>query len=837
MALFDQIRNILNQRVISGAEFDELLTNCIKDSGNLLTGIQYKCIHCPNGKSFQYGRAGEGDCQASTSADIENGVHVSVFLWGDSKSIADMAPQAVDLFKLFWNDGCMNDKSRLLTSTHEKVQKKCEAALAWNASNQWKTAVFVMDLDNFSDVNNKYTAEDGDRVILEFANVILAANRSRGILIHNSGDEFYLLYTYQSPSDVLKLAWDIRSELDAHTFQGIEVGLTVAMGVKLLECGETDFRQAFADAGALYKASHRNGTKQRDSIRISKQKNTLADSDDRRFKLAASRVLANLFHEGVFHNIYLDYLSDRLCREEPAEGLREKICAFLKWINYSDSTTLRCCRGGNKWDTSEKISNGEIGFAIFHGLLNNHNLCGKTVCADFGTNEDKLLRISVDGLQVYNSEKEVSYNEKLEKRVSTFAPVSLAGRDVAKRTVLLQAGYETESFPEDIFYKVVKVDKRPHTGGGLPDLWSAALCSLISAMKENPNFKDIVIYGDTCHTQEITTYLTNLEEWGNGDPKFSFDYINRKTYQSNSDILALKERFSGHIKMAATENELLELLFTQYNTDDLDYTTTLQPLPGEPKRTLKRDLNDVDVQLGIYDGCVAASLQDVFPLVLEILRKKYLSGNFSRAIDQAGRELLELTNFKITLTRPKETDFPDYYRDEVDREKMRKYYEHEFMNEEEGLFRKALEEDSQLESMLQHVVKAIENRKTLHTTRRAILVVPVPPINSPSDQYSPLGLVSVWLCPRYNDEENKVVIDFSYTWRTVEALVGLPHSLYASVNFSAYLLQEIRKRLEAARSETSVRMGQVSYIAYSLHMFLDKDSLNIVRGIVNEASI
>lgn len=67
--------------------------------------------------------------------------------------------------------------------------------------------------------------------------------------------------------------------------------------------------------------------------------------------------------------------------------------------------------------------------------------------------------------------------------------------------------------------------------------------------------------------------------------------------------------------------------------------------------------------------------------------------------------------------------------------------------------------------------------------------------------------------------------------------MGLPHSLYASVNFSAYLLQEIRKRLEDARSETSVRMGQVSYIAYSLHMFLDKDSLNIVRGIVNEASI
>ena len=131
--------------------------------------------------------------------------------------------------------------------------------------------------------------------------------------------------------------------------------------------------------------------------------------------------------------------------------------------------------------------------------------------------------------------------------------------------------------------------------------------------------------------------------------------------------------------------------------------------------------------------------------------------------------------------------------------------------------------------MLERIKTAIVNPDKRYATRRAILVVPN---CEPSEGSYPLGLVSVWLAPRFIRE--KIVIDFSYTWRTVEALVGLPESMYASVRFAEELTNTIKEQCEIA---INIEMGKISYIAHSLHMFLDRESMNIVRGIINDASI
>lgn len=131
--------------------------------------------------------------------------------------------------------------------------------------------------------------------------------------------------------------------------------------------------------------------------------------------------------------------------------------------------------------------------------------------------------------------------------------------------------------------------------------------------------------------------------------------------------------------------------------------------------------------------------------------------------------------------------------------------------------------------MQKHIKDAIEDPEKRYATRRAILVVPN---GDPTEGRYPLGLISVWLAPRFINE--KVVIDFSYTWRTVEALVGLPESMYASVKFAEELTNTIREQCE---NTINIEMGKISYIAHSLHMFLDKESMNIIRGIINDASI
>lgn len=78
-------------------------------------------------------------------------------------------------------------------------------------------------------------------------------------------------------------------------------------------------------------------------------------------------------------------------------------------------------------------------------------------------------------------------------------------------------------------------------------------------------------------------------------------------------------------------------------------------------------------------------------------------------------------------------------------------------------------------------------------------------------------------------------MNYSFTWRTVEALVGFPYSIYGSVKYAQYLTDQIRAALPPAESRT-VELGYVSYIAHSLHFFLDRYAQNIARRIVEDAS-
>jgi hypothetical protein len=79
------------------------------------------------------------------------------------------------------------------------------------------------------------------------------------------------------------------------------------------------------------------------------------------------------------------------------------------------------------------------------------------------------------------------------------------------------------------------------------------------------------------------------------------------------------------------------------------------------------------------------------------------------------------------------------------------------------------------------------------------------------------------------------IINYSFTWRTVEALVGFPYSLYGSVQYAQRLTELIKKEL-IPTNEATVEIGFVSYIAHSLHFFVDQYAQHIARRIVEDAS-
>jgi hypothetical protein len=180
----------------------------------------------------------------------------------------------------------------------------------------------------------------------------------------------------------------------------------------------------------------------------------------------------------------------------------------------------------------------------------------------------------------------------------------------------------------------------------------------------------------------------------------------------------------------------------------------------------------------------------------------------------------------VQLARPLEKQIPAFYEGEA--QSLQDYFGREFISEK-GTFGRVFAKTRQIEPVIRHVCDVV--RQTDATTRRGIIIIP----HDPGDgaDLSPLGLVCVRIVPRIS--EKKVGFDFSFVWRTVEVLVGFPYSLYGSVKFSEHLTSLLRASLPPP--DHQVELGEVSYIAQSLHMFSDEYGKIIARRIVNDASL
>jgi hypothetical protein len=64
--------------------------------------------------------------------------------------------------------------------------------------------------------------------------------------------------------------------------------------------------------------------------------------------------------------------------------------------------------------------------------------------------------------------------------------------------------------------------------------------------------------------------------------------------------------------------------------------------------------------------------------------------------------------------------------------------------------------------------------------------------------------------------------------------VGLPYSLFGSIKFAEYITSLVSEQLRP--TDPGVLMGGLSYIAHSLHMFVDEYADQVARRIVNDDS-
>ena len=799
--------DFLDYAFLTGDEFNQYLEEFLDQQFHGAVKVYYE-LKDKDKEVYEFGSKGEGANSYSKNVNYRDGYSVEIELWAKNEEISIESCKTI--FSTYWNSWYNNDTCGLPSASQIEVVKKIENTVSRWKSDECNIAFIMIDLDHFKKVNDTHDHETGTRVISEYSRLLYRHLYRTCIIIHQSGDEFNVLTRDNNAVEILNRVYLLKKVISSHRFlDAKELELTMACGAWI----NGDERKYYDIRNKAEEAYNPNGVKQRNSIRFYSKRTVKVQEENVRLSIA--RLIGNLSKHYLFHNIYLDYIAELTRIVENLGDIQHEVDGFLDWVTFDclDNSYQRCPICTNTIDFDHRVSRLDIGLAVLQGVLNNNRINGSSISFSIqnGTlvikaNNNSIFQLT--SLMIGDFEWSINNFKSISQEVDV------------RNTILVQPGYNSViGVPMDIFYAVVPVDERPTIGGGLPDFWAAAMASLINCTEENPNVNSVVLNSNNGNINRIRYYLEKLSNLGDDD----IDYLSKKTYKTETSIRRFISAVKDNIHVINEPQELIMHVFD--SCSQLKYEKKKSITEISPSQFLVRSLSDESIALQICDGCRTNSLAQAFPIVLELLRKNPAT----HKINKEPLELKELIAFKVVLSTPLNDVLPIYYGYDKDKHELEEYYNKNFVDEN-GLFRKRLIRNNQLNNMIKHVTNTINNGD--YSTRRALLVVDND--SSSSSNYSPLGLVSIWLAPRWKEE--RIIIDYCYTWRTVEAIVGFPFSMYASIKYSEWLNTEIKKSV-ISEKQPIIEMGSLTYFAYSLHMYTNKENMSIARGIVNEVSI
>jgi diguanylate cyclase (GGDEF)-like protein len=792
------------------------------------------------------------DVQTFESLD-DFGATIRIRLWRKPGSPAIPGSQLLAEFHRmlvsYWHPKLRDAKSRLHSLQVAATNRLAESATTALLLDHAIVSVFFMDLDKFRVVNNTLGEPEGDRVILEFASILDKSCRSKAVVLHRGGDEFVVLHPASNPVESLTLARNLMRAVNEFNFNVNDIEIRMSTGIRVASSqdAQTTYKELEAQAELALKPRHGDvdasrDTKRRNRASLATQKGAqpIPPRSLRAELLATTIVQALTGRSCPFASPWLNLVSTQMSlRAQSGElDLDSELGDLLKWIHpeRSDGPGLDdgVLAAGAAFDTildaNPRFSTADILFAVAHGLFHAAFVSsGARPMPTAAARTSLEIRAASSGAALVLAEGDrvlaslptpAGARSPDSIRIGYFpsfpsgGPVNPLG---TKRSLLVRIGHTRGGLPDSLFADVVTVDDRPTRGGGLPDFWEATVARVIADVASNPNISNVYVLGDTAAAVQTVTRLQNAAEW-QGDA----GRIEYKTGMPQADIIAAAQRLQGHVKVESTEKELLEDLAAALCEERKMWPVVTSTIVGQHRR-LRRELRTDGMALNISDGCRVESVAEAYPAVVEILRTR--DGETVR--DQAGSQLRELLDFRVHLTKPSQDRIPAFY--QADRQSLNEYFQREFLSSE-GLFAKSFTKTHQLEAVLNHLVKCLSSPER-PSTRRAILVVPHE-VQQSQDDVTPLGLVSVQVFPRPG--QGRVRLHFSFAWRTVEVLVGFPYSLYGSVSYAEHVTQLIQDRLPQGQL---VELAEVSYVAHSLHMFLDAYGQNIARRIVDDASV
>jgi diguanylate cyclase (GGDEF)-like protein len=831
------LTNELKDIVITGDDFQEVIRAVVDHPKSNLKGVEI--IIYSSTTSFEpstYGVKPEGEPHGSEIVDLDSvdWFKYKISIWKRDSipnsfgfNIDEIKRAIKDLVFYYWKSDLRGEKTHLITTQSSGTKEILQKTVEHYHSSAKYMGFFCSDVDKFKEVNTEFGLEGGDKVILQmsmfFYNIL---KDIQGVInIHRTGDEFFFLVFADDVETILKVAYTLKKQLEGFQFdvkdkegniRQIKKSITIGIYIHSAEKEEIpDFDASMNKAEFSMKTDA--GDKRYGQANVTvKAVPTQEPQAVSNLTLSIAKILIKTCtDQKTFSNVWLNliafYVHEGLKKHGNVTGIKE----LLQWVHFDFSNVCHAAISDkDEVNYSKQVSSYDVMMAVARGVLLYDSQHERDIDYSIETRSSNLVLLQSSD-EVLSIVDDQSFTEGIK--------IGSANRpSMFPTAILVKIGHDKIACPKDLFCEIITVDDRPSKGGGLPDFWEASLARLVASIEQFPYVTRVYVYGDFTHATKTVEILKRLREELN---PVEFEEIVFKIGVPNQ---MLRDSIDRVLEKGVYLFDDFENLINDYAAFTTKGTTIKTPISeasylGRP-RFLDKHLNLEKYSLGNEDGFKVPTLSEAFPLMLEIARKASLS---KEIIDQAGVSLGELIDFKVELSNPTFNTVPYYYRKET--QSFDQYFKFNFLDIEKGLFAKHL--GDQLDIVINHVVDAIQS-DSQYATRRAILIIPNK--IEIGEDLSPLGLVSIRIIPRY-DEKGNVFLSFSYTWRTVEALVGFPYSVYGSIKYSEYLTSLIIERLPANRYV--VFFDKLSYIAHSLHIFLDNFGQNIAKRIADDATI
>lgn len=849
LAHCETLRLAYTERFATQVQVQRDLTKLISGPESPVAGVVYEIQPTDPLEPMSIGLPASGPATEVRQVALGDhyGATCRLSIWTSSARFGEgqlLSPDAIcasliGVMQAFWKGSYRDAKAKIPSTLMPETQALLDASIAGFLGDGNHVFLIFCDLDHFREINEKFGMEFGDRVIAQFAAVLDVAARPGAIALHRSGDEFVILCPAKDAEVSIQITRSLLGRVADQDFGIGSVRLASSAAISAIDLNERGLSYAEIEERASKTLKPAVGVKLRGKIRFDALRERLGLPSLQASSLAQTICIikSNPSSERPFESPWLNVISN-LAFERAVNGELDRDCIegpvkeLVEWISPDlDGEVVRTALPAElPGDFSAVFSPVDVLLSAAHGILRAR--------MDRESEGDDRLRLKVvgntdearyelrlmpdDSLVMGMPSESVSKIEYdlgglvLRSASAEYAP------QLFRRALLVKVGQEATRLPTSVFSDVITVDDRPAREGGLPDFWESSITRVIAAVTQNPNIAAVYVWGNAQYARRTVEKLSNADSWLS-----EIDSLTYKTGMPPGAITNAVGQLRDKVKVMAEDDAVI-----------LDLAEVLRPtfLCEAPKRAfgplgrarfLRRGLVGGPAALTLDDGFRVRTPAEAYPLLLEIVRHPE-----SRApiIDEQGREVSELLDFKLVLTAPEEDIVPAFYA--AEQESLEGWFQEQFV-EADGIFRRQLAAGGRLQAIIQYLANSISDPARRFGTRRAVLVTSDPEAMAGGEEtgmWVP-QLISVRVFPRLSSDRVRVYC--GYTWRSQEALVGFPYSLYGSVRFSQWLINETIERLEAPL-RGRVELGEVTYVAHSVHMFMDEWGQYIARKIVDD---